>query len=102
MTTTRLDQLIHQASVTRAPTSTRSLELAGVLLGDAADARRQVAADAGAQLDRRAVRATRDVVAGREPEAPRVVAREARPRRSGRWNCSSGTRSTAGPEKSGL
>jgi len=79
-----------------------------VLLGRPGNARAELLADTRAQLDRRPVRADADEVAGGDPARGGIGRRQldlgVRPLElaaSGRWNWSSGTRSTAGPAKSG-
>ena len=77
MITTALIALIHQASVTRAsPRRCRARARRAEPSGDEHDAGPQVAADAGAQRRRRAVRAHGHLVAVAHAEPVRVVARE--------------------------
>ena len=79
----------------------QQVQVGGVLVGDARDALDQLAVDARPQLDRGAVRADDDRVAGRD-RAPRGIGRRAaRARPAAAGTASSGTRSTNGPEKSG-
>ena len=98
MTIAALISAIHQGSRSRRRLHHLdvAVEVGRVLLGDADDARGERAVDARAELDRRAVRADAD--RRRRSRSPRRSASAAASSisASGRWNCSSGTRSTGG------